>query len=412
MSDRILLDVTRAVSRRWRGKTPSGLDRVADAYAKHFAAKSLAVLQVRGRPFVLDAGNSERLLGALDQPRPEFRKVVMRMMGRLPIGTAPAADLAGARYLNVSHTDFDLAAHWRWVRRHSLRPTYFLHDLIPISSPEVTTPHKTARHRGRVMRALSGAEGIVVNSHTTAQELTLFARKTGSRLAATLVAPLAAERRPVTCGQPQTTGPVFVSIGTVEKRKNYMLLLDVWSRLVRRLGVGTPKLVIVGSWGLGGHAVRNRLMRDAELARFVEVRSGLGDAEVARLVSSARAVLLPSLAEGFGLPLIEALQQGVPVIASDLPSFIEFGQGIPTLIDPANAIAWEQAIVDFCGESIERERQLACVGNFTSPTWADHFASVEGWLASAARTEPCARREYGIYTSDRRSGEQGREVQC
>jgi glycosyltransferase involved in cell wall biosynthesis len=64
-----------------------------------------------------------------------------------------------------------------------------------------------------------------------------------------------------------------------------------------------------------------------------------------RLIAGARASLMPSFAEGFGLPVAEALAIGTPVIASDIPVFHEVGQGLATLIDPLDGPEWEAAIM-------------------------------------------------------------------
>ena len=104
------------------------------------------------------------------------------------------------------------------------------------------------------------------------------------------------------------------------------------------------------------------------------------DIDLARLISGARALLMPSFAEGFGLPVVEALQLGAPVIASDLPVFREIAGDIPTFLDPTDGSGWEQQIMAFVGDCPERERQLAAMADFRAPGWAEHFARIGPWL--------------------------------
>jgi len=118
-------------------------------------------------------------------------------------------------------------------------------------------------------------------------------------------------------------------------------------------------------------------------ADFVVLFEGPADDELARHLAGARALLFPSLAEGFGLPLVEALQSGTPVIASDLPVFREIGQGIPDLLDPIDGPAWERAILAYAeADSAPRSAQLKRMAGYRAPTWDEHFSKVDAWLAA------------------------------
>ena len=107
----------------------------------------------------------------------------------------------------------------------------------------------------------------------------------------------------------------------------------------------------------------------------------------ASLMHHARALLKPSLAEGFGLPFVEALQAGTPVIASDLPVFREIGQGAARLIDPADCDGWEQAVLAALADQPRR------ASGFAAPRWPDHFDVVERFIATPAeRIRPSSER--------------------
>lgn len=105
-----------------------------------------------------------------------------------------------------------------------------------------------------------------------------------------------------------------------------------------------------------------------------------GDEQLASLVAAARALLMPSFAEGFGLPIIEALQLRTPVIASNLHVFREFADDIPTYVDPLDWRGWENAIVSFTGDAPERKRQLQAMQTYRPPSWPQHFAIIDDWL--------------------------------
>ena len=109
-----------------------------------------------------------------------------------------------------------------------------------------------------------------------------------------------------------------------------------------------------------------------------------GRARVSALLARADVFLGPNHAvEGFGLPLVEALGTGAPVIASDLPVFREIGRNIPTYVDPLDSSAWEAWILDYAQpNSDERAAQLQRMREFRAPSWSKHFAAVEQWLAA------------------------------
>ncbi len=380
----VLLDCTRMIARYWSGAMPTGIDRVADAYRTHFAARAQAVIQVRGRARVMSRAQSDRLFALLDTPggalRQRFASLASGFASLMDGEARGVGTPAGALYLNVTHTDFDLDRHIAWVRSEKLRPVYLLHDLIPIEHPQFTTPQKVTRHNGRVRRALEAASGIIANSRATASAITAFARSEGLSLPPILGAPLGSPLLPVLPAQPATQQPSFVCVSTIEQRKNHMLLLNVWQRLIARYGDNAPRLVLIGRWGIGSQAVRQRYLSDPELRRFVTIHTGCTDAEVVQHLSAARALLAPSRAEGFGLPVVEALKLGVPVIASDLPVFREVGGTVPTFLAPDAPEDWLRMIKDFMADGAERNRQIGALAAWSAPDWRDHFGLVEDWL--------------------------------
>ncbi|MGJ0534016.1 MAG: hypothetical protein ACR65W_12330, partial [Methylocystis sp.] len=180
MSDRpFLLDVTRSIATGWTGRHSTGIDRVCDAYLAHYGERSHAVIQHRGIVRVLGEALSDSLFALLADRRAGFRARLTRMMPAILAAKSAGVHCAGKVYLNVGHTDFDLASHHRWIRRLDLKAVYLVHDLIPIEDAEFCTPHAVRRHTGRVVNALSGAAGIIVNSRATAASLQLFAKANG-----------------------------------------------------------------------------------------------------------------------------------------------------------------------------------------------------------------------------------------
>lgn len=376
-----LLDVSRLVWRSWSARLSTGIDRVCYAYLDHFADKSQAVVQYRGVARVLTPEHSDKLFAALRLPDHKFKARLAALLPGAMMAAARSIDGRGTFYINVGHTDIDLARLLDWTRRSNVKPIYLIHDLIPLTHAEFCRVDAIERHRGRVINALFSAAGVIANSQATAGELEMFGRSHGIPLPPILSAWLAGAELASPQVVPIKTGRHFVCVGTIEGRKNHFMLLKIWQRLVARLGAAAPKLVLVGQHGAEAGHVQNLLDRGYGLKDHVEILSRCPDEELGQWIRSACALVLPSFAEGFGLPVVEALALGVPVIASDLPCFREIGQGIPTLLDPLDAIAWERMILSFLDHSPERSRQLRMLKAYQPPTWANHFADVEDWLS-------------------------------
>ena len=124
--------------------------------------------------------------------------------------------------------------------------------------------------------------------------------------------------------------PYFLAVGTIEKRKNIGRLLDAFAA-ARAGGVGA-RLVLAGRPGFGAGRWLRRIA--GELADAVTVVSGLDDRALQALYRDAVALLFPSLDEGFGLPILEAMQSGTPVLTSDRAAMPEVAGDAALLVDP------------------------------------------------------------------------------
>ncbi|HEX7692864.1 MAG TPA: glycosyltransferase, partial [Sphingomonas sp.] len=157
--------------------------------------------------------------------------------------------------------------------------------------------------------------------------------------------PLPAAFVDVDTGVPELAGArYFLAVSTIEPRKNFALLLRVWQGLVATMGQTAPHLVIVGSSGKDADTILAPLESDSALAARVHHVAGLSSPALASLLSGAAGMLCPSLAEGFGLPLLEANALGVPAIASDIPAHREVATATTVLLPVDDEEAWARAI--------------------------------------------------------------------
>lgn len=387
-SQPVLLDVSRLVWRTWTGVLPTGIDRTALAYLRHFRHRALAVLQRRGHAHILSDQLSSRLFDILLDGGPSARA---RLLRAIPSGLLSSRQVPpGTVYLNVGHTGLDKPGHAQWLERARPRAIYFVHDLIPLTHPEYCRPGEPAKHERRIAAMLGHGAGIIGNSRDTIRELTAFAANRGGlSVPPSLVAPLGIEMpsAPLDLDRPAPSArPYFVMLGTIEGRKNHLLALNAWVDMARRLGPACPQLVIIGRRGWECEQAVDMLERSAAIRDHVIELPRCDDATLMAYMRGARALLFPSFVEGYGLPLVEALACGTPVIASDLAVFHELAGDIPDYLNPIDGLGWLRAVEDYArDESPRRKAQLARLAGWAPPTWEDHFARVDAFLDDLSR---------------------------
>lgn len=377
------MDVSRLVWRWWRGGLSTGVDRVCIAYVEHYRARSRAVLQWRGRTITLDAAHSDRLFDLFRRGRKGFRLRFAALVARAILSGASERPERGLLYLNIGHTGLNDPSLPQWVQSNGLRAIYFIHDLIPLTHPQFCRVGEPDKHARRMENVLASAAGVIGNSQATIDDLQAFATVRGLPMPAAVAAFIAGPPLPAALSPPVFDRPYFITVGTIEGRKNHILLLRIWERLVQRLGPEAPLLLIVGQRGWESADALAMLDGSDILRPHVRELGSCADDELANLIAGARALLMPSFAEGYGLPVAEALALGTPVIAGDLPVYREFAGDIPTYVKVSDGDGWEAMIESFLEKSAEWERQRHALQRFTPPDWDAHFRRVDRWLGTA-----------------------------
>ena len=375
----VLIDVTRLLGRFMKGRLPTGVDRVNLAYVRHYGQRARAVVRLAGLSFVLPKAESDRLFQWLLVPTGRLNVAILMARGLL-LGWNKQR-VAGCFLFNAGHSGLEQDAYPAMLRRQQVRPLFVVHDLIPITHPEYCRHGERERHLARMNNVLAVASGVIANSQATLKELASFAESAGQPLPRPVVALLAPGMSGISPGKRPMAPPYFVILSTIEPRKNHWLLLQLWRGLVERLGQEAPRLVVIGQRGWECENVVDLLERCERLKGFVVEHSICSDAELVTYLYHAQALLFPSFAEGYGMPLVEALALGVPVIASDLPVFREIAGEIPEYIDPLDGKRWSELVTEYARpDSQLRIAQLRRIGDFKVPTWADHFAKVDALL--------------------------------
>jgi len=145
-------------------------------------------------------------------------------------------------------------------------------------------------------------------------------------------------------------------VGTLSPRKNVKTVLEAFEFLVREAGL-EARLVLAGARGWLADDLFASIANSAARDLVVHL-SDLSDSEMAHLYSAAGVLVIPSLYEGFGLPALEAMHCGCPVIASNRSSLPEVVGEAGMLLDPADAIAWADNIKRVLQDGAERRRMV------------------------------------------------------
>lgn len=389
----ILLDVTRLVSRT-HVSTPTGVDRVELAYLNHLADErsgdlfllartALGVIligpehvnDVRSR-FTRDVPwDRPDLIGRLfrrGDPARAGAEASLRRMARARASVGGVARMLrrhlpmGFTYFNVGHSNLSRTV-LNGVRQGGCGDLAVLvHDTIPLDHPEWTRAGQSEVFARKLTRA-GMADRLIANSNATAADIR---RHLGPDCPPITVAPLGVDRPIPDAGavpdDVPRDRPYFVHIGTIEPRKNIDLLLDVWDRYMT--APDAPRLILIGRRGWADADLFKRLDSYGPDSTVIE-RADLPDGAVFAILSQAEALLFPSLAEGYGLPPIEAATLGVVPVVSDLEIYTETIGDFAVYVNTDDAYSWANTIKDLG----MRKPRLA---PFTPPTWQAHFRKV------------------------------------
>lgn len=215
-----------------------------------------------------------------------------------------------------------------------------IHDLVPWSRPE-TMGRRGAAAWYRALDGLALRRGahVATGSAAAAAEIRRVLRPVRPvHVVGHALSPWLAEHAHACSSRPQVAGegPYLLSVCRIEPRKDLDTVLGAWERADR----GDARLLLVGKvgWKVEAAVARATVTRGVELLGYVD------EAELPGLYAHAHGFLTASREEGFGLPVLEALSFGAPVIASDIPAHREVTAGAALLFNPGDSGALAAAI--------------------------------------------------------------------
>lgn len=238
---------------------------------------------------------------------------------------------------------FDLDAAWMCrmkrsyllpiLKKQGVKIVAHIYDIISITHPQFCLERGVYNFMDYIGAHLQYADKLIVNAQATVDELQKLTSRIGCELPSCSVVPLGADFKDNRVIADEEVSQQLVDIakdkkyilmvGTIEPRKNHKFLLDAYDQGLKKLGYN---IIIAGYMGWNMEHFERRLKEHPDYNRGVYHFAGLGDKEIAYLYQHAKCLAFLSYTEGFGLPIIEAMQFDTPVIAANVPVLREVGR--------------------------------------------------------------------------------------
>lgn len=240
-----------------------------------------------------------------------------------------------------------------------------IHDLVWKHAPETMRPFSRFLDSHLMPAAIRRANKVIaVSLHTQCDLLNEVPTALGKTYAIPLGVDFKGKSGSVQAFKiPSDSNEYFLFVGTLEPRKNLERLLQAFAMIPSRIRRDI-KLFIVGGKGWGGLNL-DSLLQQFGLRGAVKIFGYVSDEQLSELYSKAMFLAMPSLYEGFGLPLVEAMAHGTPVLSSNISSMAEIVGEAGVLVDPLSVESISAGLVKLLG-NFELRRSLAAQGEIRS----------------------------------------------
>ena len=274
---------------------------------------------------------------------------------------------------------------YRQARAKGCRLIQFIYDVIPETHPHLCHAESIEPFRQSLADIIGTADGYLVASRHVQREFAAYLEGKGAPAPPIAVVPLGwefdtpdgddAAAAETLRRYRVAEGGFLLQVGTLEPRKNHMLVVRTLARLYGKLGARLPPTLFVGRFGWRTRPLLDELMSIDYLGGRIRVLHDVDDTTLSAFYRGCRFTLYPSFVEGWGLPVQESLRFGKPCLASHAASIPEAGLDLAEYIDPydgeAFAAALERWIVDDDHIAAMSARIAAFLDRHSLPRWSD-----------------------------------------
>lgn len=295
-------------------------------------------------------------------------------------------------------TFFDLDAAWMCrVKRSYLLPILkkqgarivaHIYDIISVTHPQYCLQRGVYNFMDFIGAHLQYADEIIVNAQATVDELQKLSARVDVALPPCHVVPLGAnfgrqeiiaeEQVPEQVVKIVKEKPYILMVGTIEPRKNHKLLLEAYDKGLKKMGYN---IIMAGYMGWDMEEFAEKLHNHPDYNAGIFHLENLNDKAIAYLYQNARFLAFCSYTEGFGLPLIEAIVRGTPVIASDIPVSREVAGDYCVWFEQDNAKELCQVVKELHEDAEKYEKIKVHLKDFRATTWEECAQRMENVVA-------------------------------
>jgi len=255
-----------------------------------------------------------------------------------------------------------------------------IHDTVPFTHPETLTRRGAAWHQSAIRRATERANAIVVPTAAVAEELQRHAPGPATvavvphGVAEQFRVPMDPNYAALKTGRLRLPETYVLAVGTVEPRKG----LDVLIKAMTKRHAPDLPLVVVGPRGWGEVNLVELAAEHGFPAHRLFVLGRVDDEDLSAVLRRATALAVPSRAEGFGLPVLEAMAVGTPVVHTDVPALVEVAGGTSLVVPTGDADALASALAEVVNGSVATAERVA-QGQLRAAAFTWEHAAVELW---------------------------------
>jgi glycosyltransferase involved in cell wall biosynthesis len=281
-------------------------------------------------------------------------------------------------------------------KRYGVKYIPLVHDVIPLIFPEFCDQNLVMNFISWIDGMTEHADMVLANSQNTMNDLQALASRLDKRLPSSGLLLLNGEfraRDDTAVDEKKKASAVLrahnldvddyvLMVSTIEPRKNHMLAFNAWARMLKTRERGSvPYLVCVGAPGWMNEALYTRLERDEDLAERIIILRNVSDQTLNQLYDRAQFTIFPSLYEGWGLPISEALAHGKVPLVSNVSAHPEAGGEHAVYFDLGSEADFQTKLEDLIDDVPSRQHREAAIKTATPlKPWSDICADLVNHL--------------------------------